>query len=100
VRGLGWSDDELTALVVQGYDVGSDPTVGSGQTAERYADRMRAAVYLRCRRERAQQLGLSAHLITADGQEGRPPRTFGNTKKLVECIREFKSCGSALAAFS
>jgi hypothetical protein len=42
-RGLGWSDDELTALVVQGYDGGRDPTVDAGQTAERYADRMRSA---------------------------------------------------------
>jgi hypothetical protein len=42
-RGLGWSDGELTALVVQGYDIGSDPIVGAGQTAEKYADRIRAA---------------------------------------------------------
>jgi hypothetical protein len=33
-RELGWSDDELTALVVQSYDVDRDPTVGAGQTAE------------------------------------------------------------------
>jgi hypothetical protein len=41
-RGLGWSDEELTALV-QGYDIGSNPIVGAGQTAEKYADRIRAA---------------------------------------------------------
>jgi hypothetical protein len=29
-----------TALVVQGYDVGSDPVVGVGQTAEKYAVRI------------------------------------------------------------
>jgi hypothetical protein len=28
--GLGWSDEELTALVVQEYDIGSDPIVGAG----------------------------------------------------------------------
>jgi hypothetical protein len=39
-RGLGWLDEELTALVVQGYDIGSDPIVGAGQTAEKYADRI------------------------------------------------------------
>jgi hypothetical protein len=42
-RGLGWSDEELTALVVQGHDIGSDPVVGAGQTAEKYADRIRGA---------------------------------------------------------
>jgi hypothetical protein len=42
-RGLGWSDEELTAVVVQGYDIGSDTIVGAGQTAEKYADRIRAA---------------------------------------------------------
>jgi hypothetical protein len=43
-RGLGWSDAELTALVVQGYEVGSDPSVGAGQTAEAYSMRKRAAL--------------------------------------------------------
>jgi hypothetical protein len=42
-RGLGWSDEELTALIVQGYDISSDPVVGAGQTAEKYVDRIRAA---------------------------------------------------------
>jgi hypothetical protein len=42
-RGLGWSDEELTALVVQGYGIGSGPIVGAGQTADKYADRIRAA---------------------------------------------------------
>jgi hypothetical protein len=42
-RGLGWSDAELTALFVQGYEVGSCPIVGAGQTAESYSMQMRAA---------------------------------------------------------
>jgi hypothetical protein len=41
--GLGWSDEEVTAIIVQGYDISSDPVVGAGQTAEKYADRIRAA---------------------------------------------------------
>jgi hypothetical protein len=42
-RGIGWSDAELTALVVHGYEVGSDPIVGAGQTAEAYSMRVWAA---------------------------------------------------------
>jgi hypothetical protein len=42
-RGLGWSDDELTALMVQGYDVSCDPVVGAGQKADKFADRIRTS---------------------------------------------------------
>jgi hypothetical protein len=42
-RELGWSDEELTALVVQGYDISSDLIVGAVQTVDKDADRNRAA---------------------------------------------------------
>jgi hypothetical protein len=44
-RGLGCSKDELNALVVQENDISSDPMVASGQTTEKYADRIRAALF-------------------------------------------------------
>jgi hypothetical protein len=34
---------ELTALVLEAYGVGGDPVIGSGQTAEKYAERIRDA---------------------------------------------------------
>ena len=42
-RGLSWLNDEVTALIVQGYIISSDPAVGAGQTVEKYAERMWAA---------------------------------------------------------
>jgi hypothetical protein len=42
-RGLALSNEELMALVVEAYGVGGDPVIGSGQTAEEYAERIRDA---------------------------------------------------------
>jgi hypothetical protein len=42
-RGLAWSNEELTSLVAQAYDIGGDLVVGSGQSADKYAERIRDA---------------------------------------------------------
>jgi hypothetical protein len=52
-RGLSWSNEELTALIVQGYSISSDSAVGAGQTVEKNAGRMRAVFFETVRRTRA-----------------------------------------------
>jgi hypothetical protein len=56
---------------VQRYDIGRNATVGAGQTAERYAYRMRAAFKSKMPPGACTATGISAHLTTDDGQADR-----------------------------
>jgi hypothetical protein len=79
-RGLSWSNEELTALVVQGYDISSDPAVGAGQTADKYADRIRSAFLEKMPPEACSATGTKCALDNRRWR-GRPS---------AACLRKYK----------
>jgi hypothetical protein len=68
------------ALVVQAYDAGGDPVVGSGQTAEKYAERIRDAF---ARKEPADACMKRGTRCARDNRrwQGRPP---------MSCLKKYK----------
>jgi hypothetical protein len=68
------------ALVVQAYDVGGDPVVGSGQTAEKYAERIRDAFARKAPADACMKRGTRCARDNRRWQ-GRPP---------MSCLKKYK----------
>jgi hypothetical protein len=88
-RGLAWSNEELTALVVEAYSVGGDPVIGSGQTAAKYAERIRDAFARKA----------PADACTSNGTRCARDNRRWKGRPLISCMKKYKEVVSMCTRF-